>query len=339
MDLNEKYREIINSLIKYFLEKLENKGIKLFTQKPSVKFYHKGKNHIGITLIDEESTVINSELVKKPVSGKYYIFISKFLLDDEFFDVESFAKEKANELLREIQEENAYSLNMKRVKRLLIDGHFAVAIVFLITSLETASRELFFRNSELWFYVEEDSVSSELLNKYGIKVESEEDLDLGGNMLVSSDGEWVIPDPDKFYKWKRIQYRRYVFKICKDLKILEDYKLSLLGNEFEEIGNFEILKDILLKSIGANSIMSFQRLTGKGSVKWCFNKFFHIDLDQMKKELTIISNALDIRHKIIHGYLDDDQITKEEVKKTQDAVIRIISFMKDEIHEWIKVVP
>jgi len=177
------------------------------------------------------------------------------------------------------------------------------------------------------------------LKEFGIKVD-EENKKFEPN-LYYGDEKWYFgkENREKYEKWSRIEFRHYVFNLCRSLRILDQYKLPLLANNMEEIGFHEILKKTMLKSIGKFSIINFQSIRGKGSVRWCFKKLLSIDLTPMNNELNFLQEIIDKRHKIIHGFLEDDKVNKLYVENAYNSVFKINSFLKDQIYEWYRVVP
>jgi len=334
-DLKSKITKLVEEIIK----KLNNRNIHLFQNKPTINIFHLRDEIIGVSLIDENQSDIKCEITHKPKKGKVYFFISKFWLNYEFYDNEEFAEEKVQKIIEEIQNENAYSFNMKRVKNLIRDGHNAVAIVFLISAFENITKDLFFNNNIIWFFPIDETVNEDLLKEFGVKID--EDNKKFEPNLYYGDEKWYFgkENREKFEKWSRIEFKHYVFNICKSLRILNQYKLSLLANNMEEIGFYEILKKTILKSMEKFSIINFQSIRGKGSVRWCFKKFFSIDLTPMNNELCFLQEIINKRHKIIHGFLEDDKVNKSYVEKAYDSVNKIISFLKDQIYEWYRVVP
>lgn len=334
----EDLKSKITELVKHIIKKLENRNIHLFQNKPTTNIFHLKDKIIGVSLIDEGQGDIKCEITHKPGKGKMYFFIGKFWLNYEFYDVEEFAEDKVQKIIEEIQSENAYSLNMTRVKNLIKDGHYAVAIVFLISAFENATKDLFFNNNFIWFFPIDEMVNEDLLKEYGVKLD-DDNKELEPN-LYYGDEKWYLgkENYEKFNKWSRIEFQHYIFNLCKSLRILNQYKLSLLANNMEEIGFYEILKKTILNSMGKYSIINFQSIKGKGSVRWCFKKFLSIDLTPMNKELNYLQEIIDKRHKIIHGFLQDDKIDKLFVEQAYDSVSRIISFLKDQIYEWLRVV-
>lgn len=334
----EELKSEIIKIVEEILKKLKNKNIQLFQNKPTINIFLLRDKIIGVSLIDENQNDFKCELTQNPQKGKIYFFLNKSLLND-FYDYEIFVEDKVQKIIEEKQSENAYFLNMKRVRDLIRDGHNAVAIVFLVSAFENATKDLFLNNNELWFYPIEAVPKRELLEEFGIRVD-DNNKKFKPFYFVGDEG-WYFDDENykKYNKWSRIEHMHYVFNLCKDLRILNQYKLSLLGNNTGEIGFYEILKRTIVKSIGRFSTLNFQSIKGKGSVRWCFKKFLFIDLAPMNDELNLLQNVIEKRHKIIHGFLEDDKISKKFVENSYDAVNKIISFLNDQIYEWYRVVP
>lgn len=331
----------IKKLVDLILKELKDRNLKFFQQKPTVNIYFRKKVLIGISLIDENKAEIEFEIVERPKKGEIHFFINEYHIEYELLD-ERFVKEKIDNIINERQEINAYNLNIRRVNKLIKDGHYAVGIVFLISAFENAVRDIFFRNNELWFFTKEGISSEELDLKYGYVID---DSKINGESykVTIHRGDKKIGmnynEHDKYSKWKNIIYWNYVFNICKTLRVLNEYQLSLMGNNMHEIGFFEILKEILQKSLGKYSILNFQAIDGKGGVKWCFRRFFSIDLDDLTSEIDLIKDALYKRHRIIHGFLDDSEIDKGYIVNLLYTVERVLDYLRGAIFELYQVVP
>lgn len=328
MLLSDDEIKVIEKYIEIFLTELEKAGNSAFQKYPTVKIYFLKHDLIGITLINKRKDKIECEIVKKPKEGDYYFFISKSFLDD--ISVEWLAERKAKDFLEELQQDNAYSINIKRVESLIKDDHFAVALVFLVSAFENAIKDIFFRHNELWFFT---------LQSGGVRIDIPELKDLKVSNTISITSAEDQAKYKVYKKWEKIGYWEEIYRICKKLRVLDDYLLRLMGNKFEEIGFFQILKYTLKKSYGEYSTINFQRIYGRGGVKWCLNKFYSIDLAGMNKELQIFKEVIQKRHQIIHGSVKDDEIKKEYTEKAFTSLQKLISFIKDEMRTWYLVVP
>ncbi len=169
----EELKSKIIKLVEEIIKKLNNKKIQLFQNKPTINIFHLKNEIIGISLIDENQPDLKCKITHKPEKGKIYFFISKFWLNYEFYDYQEFAEDKVQKIIEEIQSENAYSLNMKRVKDLIRDGHNAVAIVFLISAFENATKDLFLNYNELWFFPIEEIPNQDLLEEFGVRIDND----------------------------------------------------------------------------------------------------------------------------------------------------------------------
>jgi len=338
--LSKKQKEGIIKLIHNVASELEKSGKKLFKEKPT-GYVFLARDQIFISLLDEGKTKVQLILTDRPKRGIMTFFLSRFILDD-FFSldegfIEQFARDKVLEYLDEIREDAAYFANLKRVKNLVTDGHYAVAMVFLISAFENAMKDVFFRNNEFWlFHLREPSV--QLLNKHGIKLD-EKDEGRFRTTIVLGDEKWGFTDEkyELFKKWETVLYKTRIFRICKQLGILEEYLLNLYANSLQEIGYFELLKKTLEGKKGRNPAIKFQMVDGKKGIKWSFNKFFLIDMQTIDKDLDVIKHAAIKRHKIIHGFLDDKQITQDYVEEVEASVRKAVAFVKNGILDWTYV--
>ena len=335
----EKLKIEITKLVEEMIKLLNNEKIQLFKNKPTINIFHLKNEIIGVSLIDENLNELKCEITHRPKKGIIYFYISKIWVRD-FYNIEEFAKDKIQKIIEDIQSENAYTLNMKRVKDLIRNGHYAVAIVFLISAFENIAKDLFLNHNDLWFFTNESVPNMNLLREFGIRVDDDESSEFKPFYFVGDEGWYFEKEKYKKYnQWSRIEHMNYVFNLCKNLRILDQYKLLLMGNNMQEIGYYEVLKRTIVNSLGKFSIINFQSIKGKGSVKWCFKNFFSIDLTPMSYELDLLQKLLLKRHKIIHGFLKDDKISKEFAENSYDVINKIISFLKDQINEWYHLVP
>jgi len=141
---------------------------------------------------------------------------------------------------------------------------------------------------------------------------------------------------DPLNKWEEILRNDEILGICRQLGVADEYFRKLFGNSFEEIGDYEILKYVSQES--RKRPINFQTLEGIGGMKWSYKAFFSIDIDKLATEAKVIKECLALRHRIIHGEVDDSAITREAVLEFEDAVRKIISYLRDEIMTWGHVV-
>ena len=92
------------------------------------------------------------------------------------------------------------------------------------------------------------------------------------------------------------------------------------------------MKRVLLNS--SRRPINFQILDGTGGMKWSYKRFFSIDLETLGNDIRVIRENLTKRHKIIHGHLEDDQVTKDNVLELQSAIRRIIDYLRDQVKIW-----
>ncbi len=107
-----------------------------------------------------------------------------------------------------------------------------------------------------------------------------------------------------------------------------------IANKNREIGQFDILKD-LLNNFKDRTRFNFQRIFDDGGIVWSFKNFFSIDLTKTyKMELDSLNDYFKKkRHAIIHGKLEDKEFKKEDVENMIDLISKIISFLKDNINQ------
>lgn len=325
----------IKKIIKYYLEYLQKEGITLFQGKPTIEVFPKRKNLVGLVLIDEKNTELNCIFVNNPRQGDDYLFVSveEIKQEDMLKELgESYALGKLNQL----RVDNAYSINLQRVESLLKDGHYAVALVFLVSAFENITRDLFFLHNESWFVLD-DEFDDEIYEKLGIIIDPKisESFILGYySRFKEINGIKIGIDRTKLdlaEKWKNVRYWEKIHNICKSLGVYNEYIHKKQGNNGMEIGRFEILKEILQKQAKAMKILNFQKVSGKWGIKKLFKTFFNIDLNGFNETLNFLDEYIKKRHKIIHGTLQDNQIDEYMVRDFKSRILKIISYLRDEL--------
>lgn len=341
MSLKEEINEEnVKLLVESVVDILNNSEIQLFQNKPTVDIFMKGGDSIGMSLIDDGKTNFEYNLCSKPRKGEIYLFADKSLLLDAKL-IKILAVDQAKRIIDEIQEGTAYRLNIERVIKLIKNKHYSVAVVFLVSAFENAMRDIFFQNNVFWFYRSQSEVyniEDYYVKKYGIKIKElkiKTSFRLGYDKDI--DGEkWILTKTDynKCLKWKRIEYWNKIYSTCKKIGIYDDYIKKLIANNNREIGQFDILKDLLLDPTN-RSKFNFQRILHKNGVCWAFKNFYYIDLEKnYKTDLNDLENYFQKRHAIIHGKLEDTEIKKEDIEDMMDIINRILSFLKDKINQF-----
>ncbi len=336
-------------LVEKLLDKLNEESIDFFSGIPKVNLSHKGEN-ILICFLNEISTCLDIELNQSPSNIKFNVFLKKDHLLNKRYNPDEFARNQLEKIKQELIEESAYNTNLTRVENLINDNHYAVALVFIISAFESVLSDIFYRYNRLWFY----NIMLEI--KYNdIKTTDKEKhfkelvkiyKKLGNQINPATtrtyhsvrkiDGDlWGIPHEHSniFDKWKNNIIWQYIFETAKLLKVLENYRLKLLGNKLRRLGHFEFLKDILESPNHLFQGINFQSIKEKNGVKKCYKRFFGINLQEVDHELKIIEETLNKRHRIIHRSLRDEEIEKEDVKAAKDALITIVNYVKDKIIE------
>lgn len=335
MKLSDKEISYIKALAQAVSDELKKRGAYSFKNKPSVILNIKNE-HLYIVLLDEEHEEINVIITTERVRGVIEFFISRWVLE-EFFSLDvgyisSFAEDKVEDYVQDTVEMNAYSKNIQRADDLIQSGHYYAALVILISAFEIASRDIFFRNNDFWF-ITIDGRSMDLYEEFGTRLDSTEETEfriqvhLGDDIFGFEDTNY-----DLLKKWESVARGNDILNICRQLGILDEYFQHLYGNSFKEIKSYEILKKVIQTS--SRRPINFQMLDGVGGMKWSYKRFFSIDLEILTNQMRILRENLAKRHKIIHGDLDDDQVTKENVVELQNAIKRIIDYIRDQIKLW-----
>ena len=341
--LNAEQTRKITELLGQISIQLEESGHKLFVKKPTAHIFII-KDKFFISLFDEGKDNIQLNLTKKPEKGLVNFFISRFVIDD-FLSAEDpdniaeFARDRVAGHLEELREDAAYSSNLKRVQCLCKDGHYLAAIVFLISAFETSMKDMFFRSNELWFFINDNSTDEKLLEKFGTRLDEKVSEEFQVTIHFG-DKKWGFSREadERLEIWQNIGQKTAMFKVCKQLGILDEYLLRLYSNRLSEVGSYEILKETL-SSQGTRCLINFQMIDGTGGIRWSFNKFLGIDFKEVDKDLLVIKEAAAKRHRIIHGFLDEKQITATNVKEVEASVIRVVAYVKNEVLEWSYVLP
>lgn len=327
----EELCEKIEEIVKYLIQFLEDNEISYFQGKPTAEVSCKGSN-IMVSLIDDNNSDIICKLEQDPQYGKTHFFIEYNLLENNMINSSNFAFSQAMKIKEELNENSAFTTNIERVSNLVIDNHYSVALVFIVSALESITSDLFFRYNYLWFHNKTSKlyeVDNDLFFKYGIKTTARKENE-SFSYLKEINGEmWGITQTayHPVQNWNILKVWKYIYKTSKKLNVFEEYSLSLFGNKLSEIGTFDILKDVLLTKKRIN----FQSLEKIPGVTWAYNRFFGINIEEMNDELKVLKDVINKRHRIIHGNLKDDEIEEKEVKEAIDSLKRIVNFLKDKI--------
>ena len=324
----------VRKFIEYYINYLEKEGFTPFQRKPTVEIFPKGRDLIGIALVSDNNPCIIVNFVDNPHQGDDYLFLSIEELKEEQM-LSELGEVHAIRKLAFIRVDNAYNINIQRVKNLLKDGHYAVALIFLVSAFENIMKELFFLYNDIWFSQDEDDFSDEIYRKVGVIFgpKIDESIILGlFSTYKEIDGKKIGIEKNKLNiaeKWKRTMYWENIHKICKKLGIYNEYILKKQGNNGMEIERFEILKEILEKQAKEMRILNFQRINGKGGFKMLFESFFNINFKGFDETLNSLDRYIKMRHSIIHGTLKDEQIDENIVNDFYSRVLKIVSYLRD----------
>lgn len=348
-DDNQILKDNTKHLVEKLLDKLNKECNDFFSGIPKVNLTHKGEN-ILICFLNETSTSLDIQLNQNPSNVKFCVFLNKDHLLNKRYKAEEFAKNQLEKIKQELIEESAYNTNLTRVEKLIKDTHYAVALVFIISAFESVLTDKFYRYNHLWFYsiilnieyndlktTNEEKHFKELIKihkKFGNQIDPATTRDYHSVRKIDGVLWGILKEHSTiFNKWKNNIIWQYIFKTARQLKILEDYRLKLLGNKLRRLGHFELLKDTLKYPNHMFQGINFQSIKEKNGVTKCYKRFFGINFREVGTELKVIEETLQKRHRIIHGSLRDDEIEKEEVKTAKDALITIVNYVKDKIIE------
>ena len=331
--------ENVKKVIEIFINELKTKGFALFQNQPTVEVFFKGEKFVGVSLIDENNEEINCRLNNNPRPGKVYLYFPIEQLNDDHA-LPFLGKTNTYRYLQQMKAKNAYNINLERVDNLLEDAHYSVALVFLVSAFENISKDLFFLHHELWFsqeLEEVDKFSDEILKKIGTIIDPKIKEDFKNKYFSyydTVDGKIIGIEREKFTiaeKWRNLRKWELIHKVCRDLGIYNKYIQKKMGNQGKEIGRFELLKEILKNRSRGFEILNFQEITGKRGVKKSFETFFNIKLDDFRNDLELIKKNIKIRHRIIHGTLKDENISKQMVKDFRAAIEKFIAYLDEKI--------
>lgn len=326
----------VKEFIKHYLDYLKNEGFTLFQMKPTVEIFPKTGKLIGIALIPDNNPDFRIDFVNDPHQGADYLFVS----------IEELKEESKLKELGEVygiwksaymRLDNSYNTNIQRVKKLLDDGHYAVALVFLASAFENITRELFFLYNNIWFSYDEDDFSDDIYKKVGITFGPKIDESIISGYFSrykEINGKRIGIEKTKLEiakKWKKTRYWEKIHKICKKLGVYDEYILKKQGNDGLEIGRFEILKEILEKLAYEMRVLNFQRIYDKGGIKMLFSSFFNISFGSFKETLNNIDKYIKMRHSIIHGTLKDEDIKENMVTDFRSHILKIVSYLRSEL--------
>jgi hypothetical protein len=336
--LSNEEEQALSKLAETISGELVKRNVPMFKVKPTV-YVVIGGDGLYISLADENEQVTKICLTTKKEIRSFGFFMQRFMLEDYLNKGESwieiFAKEKVTEFLEATREENAYSRNLQRADSLIKDGYYFAAQVVLVSAFEVACRDMFFRNNSYWF-IALTSPHEELYKKFGVELHGplEEDAKKYRTQVGIGFTRYGLDESsyDKVRRWESVILNDKILHICRQLGVYEEYSQKLFGNSFQEIGHYEILKSVLQKS--RKRPMDFQILDGTGGVKWSFRRFFAVDLEKLSDEMKILKECFQKRHQIIHGDVDDTEITKDNALEFHAAVRKVISYIHDEIMTW-----
>lgn len=336
-------------LIEKLIDKLNKEEIDFFSNIPKVVLSYKGEE-IVVCFLSESNDDLIIELNQKPSNVKFCVFLKKEHLINGIYKPEQFAVDQLEKIRQELLEQSAYNINLERVDNLIINGQYAVALVFIISAFESVLSDILFRHNHLWFYKlmlesektelktnKEDKFINEnirIFKKFGQPISPSESQYY--HVIKEIDGKnWgVLPENSQLYeRSKNNLIWQYIFETAKHLRVLDSYLLKIIGNKSRRLGSFEFLKDCLKNPNHLYQGINFQSIKEKNGVKKSFKRLYGIDLMGVDFEIKIIENTLQKRHQIIHGNLKDDEVKIDDVKSARDALIKIVNYIKDKISE------
>ncbi len=325
-------KDNVKKLVKSYLSHLKDAGYSIFSGMPTIQVFPKKRNLIGIALKDDGNEELKYEFVDEPSRGDDYIFLTIEEIEIDFF-LEELGEHLAFDKINFLQADIAYNTNLKRVGKLLESGLHAVALVFLVSAFENLTRDLFFDYYEIWFMDEDDEFDDEVYKRLGIRVDSATTISDSSYIVRGKEIQGVKygirhTDIDKARQWQRILDWEEIHKICKKLGVYEEYFYRKQLNYGKEIGNFEILKDILVKN---KKKLNFQSVTHKRGMRKLYEFFFNIQFPDFEDTFAAIDRFMKLRNQIIHGDLKDEEITEGNILNFRNRIGKLVSYLRDHL--------
>jgi len=325
---NNKLLKRIKEIIEIILSDLKKADKYGFTNNPSAEVFYK-KDFIGVSLVDDDNTQVVCKLSQNPRKGLRYIYFKrKELMAQTYL---SLAKLELQRIIYEIDLDNAYNTNLRRVDDLIKDKYYAIALVFLVSAFENTIREIFFFHHSKWFtreMINHHFFDEEVYKKIGKEIEADNDKESEYFEIREVNSQLIgisATDLEKADSWQSIVHWSRIYRVCRSLGIYNDYVHKVIANKGVEIGYYEILKDMLTK----RRVLNFQGIYKKPNLVWLFKKFYNLDLKlSFQEELDIIRDGISKRHELIHATLKEEEITKEYVEKFKSAILNFIEFLK-----------
>lgn len=274
--------------------------------------------------------------VNDPSQGYDYLFVSIDEIKQDAL-LNDLGKNYAIRKLSFMKVDNAYNINMKRVENLSKDGHYAVTLVFLVSAFENIMKDLFFLYHDIWFILDDNDFDDEIYEKFGTIIDPRikksfvpkyyvKTKVIGGNRIGINQTEI-----EKAKKWRNLRYWENIHTICKNLRVNNEYILKKQGNNGMEIGKFEILKEILERKAREMKILNFQKISGKKGIKKSFETFYNMNLKGFDDTFANLEKYIKIRHKIIHGTLEDNQIDGNMIFDFKSRMLKLVSYIREDL--------
>lgn len=333
MSEKERIKERIIEIVRLLVEALERAGISYFQEYPKAEFAMRGEN-IVVSLIDIKNSDIKCVYNHNLNQGKKIFYIDRKSLLNPSYNIVFLVHPLLKQIDEEIREDSAFKTNLERVTKLIDAKLYAIALVFIVSALESVLSDIFFRYNHVWFLDKtiqsENSIDDDLIQEYGSKLEDYNDHYRVLFQKEIDNQIWIVT-PDKeslFKKWLNLSVWEYVYKTSKKFGFYQDYMYKLQGNKLQEIGRFEILKKTLKekKEKNSNRVINFQSFSNNG-INAAFKRFFGIELNEMKNERKILDDVIKKRHLVIHVNLKDDEVKREEIEQARDALKRLVAFL------------
>ncbi|KKM72547.1 hypothetical protein LCGC14_1419410 [marine sediment metagenome] len=222
MTKNEKLGEKIKKIVELLVESLERAGIKYFQSNPTAEFAHRGEN-IMVSLIDENNSDVKYKMNQNLHVGKKYFFINRNTLLNPNYDILYIVHPLLKKIDEELKEESSFKTNLERVSALIKTKHYSVALVFIVSALESIFSDIFYRYNYLWFLVEiiksQNYDDDDLIIQYGSRL-NEHDKEYPIFLEKEIDGEkWVLTSKylPLINKWLNLKVWECILTLVRNL--------------------------------------------------------------------------------------------------------------------------
>ncbi len=333
---NRKKYTLIKKIIQSLKDEIEKRKIYCFKKELTV-YYSNFHNAYYFKVCDEGKKrfclIREKEVVDKNIIFSFFLK-EEVLIDDISAESLYLSPEFIDSIIRHrvgnISVVDAYTQNLKRIDNLIKDQHYYAALILIVSAFENAVKKLFFENSSVWVFPSNEIFDYDLANKYGSLEKKEETM----STVYATDKIVYYFDHyngNVFSSLVKIKHRMEIYQIVKKTGLFNEYFERLSCNNFEEVGLVEILRNLLEEGY-RRSNLNFQKINGECGVKWTMKNFFSIDLNPIEKELKKLDEIFSIRHRVVHGYVQDSEIDPRIINESKEDLRKVLLYLDHEIN-------